>query len=41
MMIPEAAFCEFPLKTLRKLAVSDWNPSENARNPVAVSGCRF
>jgi hypothetical protein len=40
-MIPEAVFHEFPAKTLRKLAVSDRNPPENAGNPVTVFGCRF
>jgi hypothetical protein len=40
-MIPEAVLREFPAKTRRKHTVSGWNPPENARNPMIVSGCRF
>jgi hypothetical protein len=40
-MIPEAVFHELPAKTLRKLAVSDRNPPENARNSSQESGNRI
>jgi hypothetical protein len=40
-MIPEAVFHEFPAKTLRKLAVFDRNPPENARNSTQESGNRI
>jgi hypothetical protein len=40
-MIPEAVFHEFPAKTLRKFAVSDRNPPENARNSTQESGNRI
>jgi hypothetical protein len=40
-MIPEAVFHEFPAKTLRKLAASDRNPPENARNSTQESGNRI
>jgi hypothetical protein len=40
-IIPEAVFHEFPAKTLRKLAVSDMNPPENARNSMQESGNRI
>ncbi len=39
-MIPEAVFHEFPAKTLRKLAFSDRNPPESARNSMQESGNR-
>jgi hypothetical protein len=40
-MIPEAVFHEFPGKNLRKVAVSDRNPPENARNSMQESGNRI
>ena len=40
-MIPEAVFREFSTETCWKRPVSGRNPSENVRNPVTVSDCRF
>jgi hypothetical protein len=40
-MIHEAVFREFAAKNLRKLAASDWNSTENARNSPQESGNRI
>jgi len=40
-MISEAVFREFPSKTLRKLPVSERNPTGSARNSTKESGDRI